>query len=631
MKMKNNEKKLVILFALALLVLLFGCKSNMEYHNHTFSTTWSNNKLYHWHEATCEHTEYISDSEEHTFSEWSTIKEATFTNEGLEQQHCIICNYIKEKIVQRLKETAFDPNDGHKIVINYYDDGVSKEETHYSTDNEIDCVIYYGSTGKPYKYVKYKEGHVYFYHKAQKDNYIYEVHTNNDGTVDYIEEYDNSNDKLVYIAYYTYYNSQAHPDFTYKANSGNYIYDFSINSDGSEYYIEEYNNSTGKLVCIEQKGVLRYEAEDGNYISVYKKSDGSVDYVEEYNNSTGKLVKYKKYKNYEWLDFKYRGEDGKYISVFNNSDGSVYYVEEYDNSTEKLVKITYFDSNGKVSYIVQATDGNYFSINKDPYGNVDSIEEYDSSTGKLVRTTKFYQKSIGKVDYIYEYDSSGDKIVNITYYKRDESGSVEYSLQYQAAEGNYISITYNQDGAVKCIEEFNSTTRKLVKYMIYNSKGIVTLQYQIEDGKYISVINNSDGTVDYIDEYDTSTGKVVKRIVCLSDGTVDYIDEYDTSTEKVVKKTKYNRDGSVAYYTIYEYATSTGNIVKKTVYDPDGSVSDYYDYSYHSSGYIIYRYRSDRTKYMTIEYVLSSDGSDYDLKKITEYNPDGTINRVTKL
>ena len=222
MKMKNNEKKLVILFALALLVLLFGCKSNMEFHTCTFSTTWSNDKVCHWHEATCEHTEMISDYEKHTFSEWSTKIEATFTDEGLEQRHCIICNYLEEKNVQRLIETTFDPKDGHKIVINYY--GGGSKETHYSTDNEIDCVIYYWwSTGKPYKYEKYKEGRMYFYHSAQKDNYIYKVHTNNDGIVDYVEEYDNSNDKLVYIAYYTYYNSQAHPDFTYKAKSGNYI------------------------------------------------------------------------------------------------------------------------------------------------------------------------------------------------------------------------------------------------------------------------------------------------------------------------------------------------------------------------------------------------------------------------
>lgn len=601
--MKNNEKKLVMLFALALLVLLFGCKSNMEFHTCTFSTTWSNDNYYHWHEATCEHTEMTSDYEKHTFSEWSTIKEATFTDEGLEQRHCIICNYLEEKKVQRLIETKFDPDDGHKIVTNYY--GGGSKETHYSTDNEIDCVIYYGwSTGKPYSYEKYKEGSVYFYHNAQKDNYIYNVHTNNDGIVDYVEEYDNSNDKLVYIAYYTYYNSQARPDFTYKAKSGNYIYDFSINSDGSEYYIEECSNSTGKPVCIEQERGVRYEAEDGNYISVIKKSDGSVDYVEEYNNSTGKLVKITYYNFLGGVSYIVQATDGYYISVKKRSDGSVYYVEEYDNSTGKLVKITYYDGYGDVSYTFQATDGNYFSINKDSYGNV-NYEECDSSTGKRVRTTKFYQISIGKVEYIKEYDSSGNEIVNITYYKRDESGSAEYLLKYQAAEGNYISITYNQDGAVKCIEEFNSTTRKLVKYMIYNSNGKVSFQYQTEDGKYISVKNNSDGSV-------------------------DYIDEYDTSTEKVVKKTYYNRDGSVDEYEIYEYDTSTGKIVKETFYEPDDSVSSYNIYEYYSSGYKIKRCRPDGTKKSILEYVLSSDGSDYDLKKITEYNPDGSIKEVTK-
>ena len=649
MKMKNNEKKLVILFALALLVLLFGCKSNIEYHTCTYSTTWSNDKFCHWHEATCEHTGMKSDYEEHTFGGWSTIKEATFTDEGLEQRQCIICNYLEEKKVQRLKKTTYDPDDGHKIVINYYDGG-SKEETHYSTDNKIDCVIYYGSTGKPYKYEKYNEGCWSFYHKAQEGNYIYKVHTNNDGTVDYIEEYDNSNNKLVYIAYY---NSKNHPVFTDKAKSGNYI-SVIKKSDGSVDYVEEYNNSTDKLVKYKKYknykwADFEYRGEDGKYISVFNNSDGSVYYVEEYDNSTEKLVKITYYNFLGSVSYIVQATDGNYISVKKRSDGSVYYVEEYDNSTGKLVKFTYYNRDGDVSYTFQATDGNYFSINKDSYGN-ENYEEYESSTGKLVRTTKFYQKSIGKVDYIKEYDSSGKEIVNITYYKRDESGSLEY---YQAAEGNYISVTHNQDGAVKCIEEFNSTTRKLVKYMIYNSKGTVSLQYQTEDGKYISVINNSDGSVDYIDEYDistgkvvkrigfsldgtvyyvdeydTSTGKVVKRIVYQSDGTVNYIDEYDTSTGKVVKQISYYF-GSVVYYTIYEYATSTGKIVKKTVYNPDDSVSDYYDYTYYSSGYTIYRYRSNRTIYMVIEYVLSSDGSDCDLKTITEYNPDGTIERVT--
>ena len=205
------------------------------------------------------------------------------------------------------------------------------------------------------------------------------------------------------------------------------------------------------------------------------------------------------------------------------------------------------------------------------------------------------------MDYIYEYDSSGNEIVNITYYKRDESGSAEYLLKYQAAEGNYISITYNQDGAVKCIEEFNSTTRKLVKYMIYNSNGKVSFQYQTEDGKYISVKNNSDGSVDYIDEYDISTGKVVKRIGYRSGGTVYYIDEYDTST---------------------------GIIVKKTFYEPDGSVSSYKIYKHYSSGYEIYRYRSDDTKESILEYVLLSDSSNYKLIKTTYYNPDGSIRLV---
>lgn len=48
-------------------------------HEHTFDTKWTTDEIYHWHEATCEHTDLVSEKAEHIF----------------ENDICIICDYKK--------------------------------------------------------------------------------------------------------------------------------------------------------------------------------------------------------------------------------------------------------------------------------------------------------------------------------------------------------------------------------------------------------------------------------------------------------------------------------------------------------------------------------------------------------
>ena len=48
-------------------------------HEHTFDTKWTTDEIYHWHEATCEHTDFVSEKAEHIF----------------ENDICIICDYKK--------------------------------------------------------------------------------------------------------------------------------------------------------------------------------------------------------------------------------------------------------------------------------------------------------------------------------------------------------------------------------------------------------------------------------------------------------------------------------------------------------------------------------------------------------
>lgn len=52
-------------------------------HEHTYSTTWTYDAMYHWHEATCSHTTEVADEAEHTYGET-----------GIERYTCTVCDYV---------------------------------------------------------------------------------------------------------------------------------------------------------------------------------------------------------------------------------------------------------------------------------------------------------------------------------------------------------------------------------------------------------------------------------------------------------------------------------------------------------------------------------------------------------
>ncbi len=60
-------------------------------HKHTFSDEWSNSPTHHWHDASCEHTEFVSGFGAHTFGEGVTEgNKTTYT--------CTVCGYEKVEI-----------------------------------------------------------------------------------------------------------------------------------------------------------------------------------------------------------------------------------------------------------------------------------------------------------------------------------------------------------------------------------------------------------------------------------------------------------------------------------------------------------------------------------------------------
>lgn len=78
MKRRTLVSIVCVIAALCFGTFFVGCNK----HTHTFSSEWSSNAEYHWHAATCEHTEEKSDYAKHTFRASGV---------------CIYCDYVREE------------------------------------------------------------------------------------------------------------------------------------------------------------------------------------------------------------------------------------------------------------------------------------------------------------------------------------------------------------------------------------------------------------------------------------------------------------------------------------------------------------------------------------------------------
>ena len=100
--MKKLYKGLIVLFLLLALVLgLSACKeepAQQQEHEHTFSSEWTTNDTYHWHAATCEHTEQKADRAKHKWVTKITV-EATHTTAGEKVSTCSVCGLKKTEII----------------------------------------------------------------------------------------------------------------------------------------------------------------------------------------------------------------------------------------------------------------------------------------------------------------------------------------------------------------------------------------------------------------------------------------------------------------------------------------------------------------------------------------------------
>lgn len=105
----NRIFKILPLLLFTSLILSFtGCSFGGEAHYHTFSSEWKSDAINHWHEATCEHKDQISDLEEHIFLEWTITKKATAEEEGLYTRSCKVCGAKETMVIPKLNVYTFE-------------------------------------------------------------------------------------------------------------------------------------------------------------------------------------------------------------------------------------------------------------------------------------------------------------------------------------------------------------------------------------------------------------------------------------------------------------------------------------------------------------------------------------------
>ena len=60
---------------------------------HSYSSEWTKDSTNHWHVATCEHTEEVSEKAAHTFGDYVSNNDATTESDGTKTRKCSVCGY----------------------------------------------------------------------------------------------------------------------------------------------------------------------------------------------------------------------------------------------------------------------------------------------------------------------------------------------------------------------------------------------------------------------------------------------------------------------------------------------------------------------------------------------------------
>ncbi len=142
MKKKTTIRILSTLFlSISLGVVACGGNGGQQGHTHTFSSEWSYDETYHWHDATCGH-DVVSDKAEHDFKE--TTINPTYEAKGYTLHECKVCDYsYKDNYVDEL-EHHYSPDwssDGYSHWHACTDEGYENLKGSFSDHNYGEWII----------------------------------------------------------------------------------------------------------------------------------------------------------------------------------------------------------------------------------------------------------------------------------------------------------------------------------------------------------------------------------------------------------------------------------------------------------------------------------------------------------
>ena len=129
----NKSIKVFITLLFSATLILPGCNKAPK-HKHTFESAWSSDDTYHWHAATCKHTEKVKDKAEHSFGEWIVDDDATYTQTGLKHRICSVCEYRDDEVIQIIPHdhVAGTPVNENIVIADCIHEG-SHDEVTYCT------------------------------------------------------------------------------------------------------------------------------------------------------------------------------------------------------------------------------------------------------------------------------------------------------------------------------------------------------------------------------------------------------------------------------------------------------------------------------------------------------------------
>ena len=119
---------LSIMIVVAMLGLVACDNVPTDTHTHTFATEWSKNDTEHWHAATCEHTDEVSDRAAHDFNVEVT-RTATAEQAGEAVYTCKVCGFSKTEAL---------PYEGHQHVIGWTATLGEHDQSYICCDQQIE-------------------------------------------------------------------------------------------------------------------------------------------------------------------------------------------------------------------------------------------------------------------------------------------------------------------------------------------------------------------------------------------------------------------------------------------------------------------------------------------------------------